>query len=184
MAGRHMGRGQAINLQDLHASPTQKLSIPNRFEFTQFTRAHSDPSSYRQGYAAPPVSPVQKQISKTMCEICGKKLATPASKKRHMETHSDYRRYGCTLCHKRFRQNAHLKKHMRLHTGERPFSCPHCEKRFTQKGTLTGHIRTKHTKECPVQCEQCGAKFPTRNHLRAHKNKCGVQFPKMPNGST
>jgi len=62
----------------------------------------------------------------TMCEVCGKVLATLASKNRHLETHSNYRRYGCSTCGKRFRQNAHLKKHMRLHTGEKPFSCPHC----------------------------------------------------------
>jgi len=108
----------------------------------------------------------------TMCEVCGKVLATLASKNRHLETHSNSRRYGCPTCGKRFRQNAHLKKHMRLHTGEKPFSCPHCDKRFTQKGTLTGHIRTKHTKETPIKCPDCNAGFPTRNHLRAHKNRC------------
>ncbi|GAB5360006.1 hypothetical protein AAMO2058_000590300 [Amorphochlora amoebiformis] len=125
-----------------------------------------------------PRVPTPAVDNRLACPICHKVYATPASRTRHMRTHTDDRPYSCDVCGKKFRQNAHLKKHKRLHTGEKPYQCRYCEKKFTQKSTLTGHERTKHTKETPIGCPDCSARFPTRNHLRAHKSKCpGSKFP-------
>lgn len=140
---------------------------------TQLRSARST-RTYRKPPTAPPTQ--EYKCKGLACLVCGKDFHTNANLIRHMRTHSDERPFKCPECDKAFRQKAHLKKHMRLHNGEKPFVCSHCFRKFTQKSTLTGHVRTKHTYETPYGCPDCPERFPTRNHLRAHRSKCIGQY--------
>lgn len=59
------------------------------------------------------------------CPICHKTFSLARVMKRHLRTHSDFKRYSCEYCGKGFNDTFDLKRHVRTHTGELAITCSH-----------------------------------------------------------
>ncbi|XP_037532152.1 zinc finger protein 497 [Nematolebias whitei] len=115
------------------------------------------------------------------CNICGKKLNSPANLRLHRLSHFALSRgrpqctpgkrpkaHQCPICGKLFVSSSAVALHQRVHTGERPFPCQVCGKRFRQSTHLREHLRT-HSGERPFRCEMCGKGFIQSMHLTEHR---------------
>uniref|UniRef100_A0A3Q0SD56 Zinc finger protein 526 n=1 Tax=Amphilophus citrinellus TaxID=61819 RepID=A0A3Q0SD56_AMPCI len=115
------------------------------------------------------------------CNICGKKLNSPANLRLHRLSHFALgpgrprctqgkrpKAHQCPLCGKLFVSSSGVALHQRVHTGERPFPCQVCGKRFRQNTHLREHLRT-HSGERPFRCEICGKGFIQSMHLAEHR---------------
>ncbi|AWO96343.1 putative zinc finger protein 574-like [Scophthalmus maximus] len=115
------------------------------------------------------------------CNICGKKLNSPANLRLHRLSHFALgpgrprcatgkrpKAHQCPVCGKKFVSSSGVTLHQRVHTGERPFPCQVCGKRFRQNTHLREHLRT-HSGERPFRCEVCGKGFIQSMHLAEHR---------------
>lgn len=115
------------------------------------------------------------------CNICGKKLNSPANLRLHRLSHCALgpgrprctsgkrpKAHQCPVCGKLFVSSSGVALHQRVHTGERPFPCQVCGKRFRQNTHLREHLRT-HSGERPFRCEVCGKGFIQSMHLAEHR---------------
>lgn len=115
------------------------------------------------------------------CNICGKKLNSPANLRLHRLSHCTLgpgrprctsgkrpKAHQCPVCGKLFVSSSGVALHLRVHTGERPFPCQVCGKRFRQNTHLREHLRT-HSGERPFHCEVCGKGFIQSMHLAEHR---------------
>lgn len=115
------------------------------------------------------------------CNICGKKLNSPANLRLHRLSHFAVgpgrprgttgkrpKAHQCPVCGKLFVSSSGVALHQRVHTGERPFPCQVCGKRFRQNTHLREHLRT-HSGERPFCCEVCGKGFIQSMHLAEHR---------------
>ncbi|XP_033979847.1 zinc finger protein 574 [Trematomus bernacchii] len=115
------------------------------------------------------------------CNICGKKLNSPANLRLHRLSHFSLgpgrtrcatgkrtKAHQCPICGKLFVSSSGVALHQRVHTGERPFPCQECGKRFRQNTHLREHLRT-HSGERPFRCEVCGKGFIQSMHLAEHR---------------
>ncbi|KAM6936072.1 uncharacterized protein znf526 isoform 1-T2 [Lycodopsis pacificus] len=115
------------------------------------------------------------------CNICGKKLNSPANLRLHRLSHFALgpgrprctagkrpKVHQCLICGKLFVSSSGVALHQRVHTGERPFPCQVCGKRFRQNTHLREHLRT-HSGERPFRCEVCGKGFIQSMHLAEHR---------------
>ncbi|XP_022612294.1 zinc finger protein 574 [Seriola dumerili] len=115
------------------------------------------------------------------CNICGKKLNSPANLRLHRLSHFALgpgrprcatgkrpKAHQCPICGKQFVSSSGVALHQRVHTGERPFPCQVCGKRFRQNTHLREHLRT-HSGERPFRCEVCGKGFIQSMHLAEHR---------------
>uniref|UniRef100_A0A8C7YIS2 Zinc finger protein 526 n=1 Tax=Oryzias sinensis TaxID=183150 RepID=A0A8C7YIS2_9TELE len=115
------------------------------------------------------------------CNICGKKLNSPANLRLHRLSHFTAglgrprcipgkrpKAHQCPICGKLFVSSSGVALHQRVHTGERPFPCQVCGKRFRQNTHLREHLRT-HSGERPFRCEVCGKAFIQSMHLAEHR---------------
>uniref|UniRef100_UPI0037E76E78 zinc finger protein 574 n=1 Tax=Semicossyphus pulcher TaxID=241346 RepID=UPI0037E76E78 len=115
------------------------------------------------------------------CNICGKKLNSPANLRLHRLSHFAIgpgrprcttgkrpKAHQCPVCGKLFVSSSGVALHQRVHTGERPFPCQVCGKRFRQNTHLREHLRT-HSGERPFRCEMCGKGFIQSMHLAEHR---------------
>uniref|UniRef100_A0A3P8SPT7 Zinc finger protein 526 n=1 Tax=Amphiprion percula TaxID=161767 RepID=A0A3P8SPT7_AMPPE len=115
------------------------------------------------------------------CNICGKKLNSPANLRLHRLSHFALgpgrprcnpgkrpKAHQCPVCGKLFVSSSGVALHQRVHTGERPFPCQVCGKRFRQNTHLREHLRT-HSGERPFCCEVCGKGFIQSMHLAEHR---------------
>ncbi|XP_061633834.1 zinc finger protein 574 [Phyllopteryx taeniolatus] len=113
------------------------------------------------------------------CDICGKKLNSPANLRLHKLSHPGPVRlrgapgkraksHQCPVCGKLFVSSSGVALHQRVHTGERPFPCQICSKRFRQRTHLREHLRT-HSGLRPFCCEMCGKGFVQSMHLVEHR---------------
>ncbi|KAG7321461.1 hypothetical protein KOW79_015876 [Hemibagrus wyckioides] len=112
------------------------------------------------------------------CPICHKTFSLARVMKRHLRTHSDFKRYSCEYCGKGFNDTFDLKRHVRTHTGVRPFKCDVCEKAFTQRCSLEAHLKKVHgvvqqyaykeRRDKLYVCEECGLTAQTQDSLRGH----------------
>uniref|UniRef100_A0A673CPU7 C2H2-type domain-containing protein n=1 Tax=Sphaeramia orbicularis TaxID=375764 RepID=A0A673CPU7_9TELE len=74
------------------------------------------------------------------CNICGKKLNSPANLRLHRLSHFRPKAHQCPVCGKLFVSSSGVALHQRVHTGERPFPCQVCGKRFRQNTHLREHL--------------------------------------------
>lgn len=115
------------------------------------------------------------------CNICGKKLNSPANLRLHRLSHFALgpgrprcpsgkrpKAHQCPICGKLFVSSSGVALHQRVHTGERPFPCQVCGKCFRQNTHLREHLRT-HSGERPFRCEVCGKGFIQSMHLAEHR---------------
>nr|XP_061789517.1 zinc finger protein 574-like [Nerophis lumbriciformis] len=130
----------------------------------------SEPST---STAERPGLPIQGGLD---CDVCGKKLNSPANLRLHKLSHPGPRQtrgkfaksHPCPVCGKLFVSSSGVALHQRVHTGERPFPCQVCGKRFRQSTHLREHLRT-HTGVRPFCCEMCGKSFIQSMHLVEHR---------------
>ncbi|KAM9451400.1 putative transcription factor Ovo-like 1 [Clarias gariepinus] len=112
------------------------------------------------------------------CPVCHKTFCLARVMKRHLRTHSDFKRYSCEYCEKGFNDTFDLKRHVRTHTGVRPFKCTVCEKAFTQRCSLEAHLKKVHgvfqqyaykeRRDKLYVCEECGVTAQTQDSLHSH----------------
>lgn len=138
------------------------------------------------------------------CNICGKKLNSPANLRLHRLSHfavgpgrprhppgKRAKAHQCLTCGKLFVSSSGVALHQRVHTGERPFPCHVCGKRFRQNTHLREHLRT-HSGERPFHCDVCGKGFVQSMHLVEHRrthtgerphtcSQCGKAFKTFSN---
>lgn len=113
------------------------------------------------------------------CEECGRSFKYPSDLKKHLQIHTDMKKFQCTECYRCFRRLHQLNVHKRIHSGEKPYVCNRCGAQFRHDSTLTMHIRTRHDHLKPFSCEGCGKNFGRMSHLRKHqRNVCGKGAPK------
>lgn len=114
------------------------------------------------------------------CNICGKKLASKKSLKRHCSKHTEERKHMCTKCDKSYVYRNELNLHMKTHDGIQ-YMCPICGKSFVTGYVLNRHMRRFHkdTKSNKIMkkmgikrkwnCSKCGYNFLRYIDLKRHK---------------
>ncbi|XP_065056192.1 uncharacterized protein LOC135684528 isoform X1 [Rhopilema esculentum] len=113
------------------------------------------------------------------CDECGRSFKYPSDLKKHLQIHTDMKKFQCDECCRCFRRLHQLNVHKRIHSGEKPYSCNRCGAQFRHDSTLTMHIRTRHDHLKPFSCEGCGKNFGRMSHLRKHqRNVCGKGTPR------
>ncbi|XP_029958928.1 zinc finger protein 574 [Salarias fasciatus] len=165
--------------------------------------ATPEPSTSAAGGTASGASPGVARAGLD-CNICGKKLNSPANLRLHRLSHfaagpgrprhaagKRAKAHQCLTCGKLFVSSSGVALHQRVHTGERPFPCHVCGKRFRQNTHLREHLRT-HSGERPFHCDVCGKGFVQSMHLVEHRrthtgerphtcSQCGKAFKTFSN---
>lgn len=157
---------QVAKKSDSQAEPAKDLTSEPSTSATVETEAGDSSSLLRGGLD---------------CNICGKKLNSPANLRLHRLSHFALgpgrprcasgkrpKAHQCPVCGKLFVSSSGVALHQRVHTGERPFPCQVCGKRFRQNTHLREHLRT-HSGERPFRCEVCGKGFIQSMHLAEHR---------------
>lgn len=84
------------------------------------------------------------------CPLCGKKLNTKLTLKKHMIVHSDEKKYKCQQCGDEFKRAKTLKNHLIMHTGLHAYSCPFCDRTFVNGSNCLTHKLRMHPEEYAV----------------------------------
>ncbi|XKL62402.1 hypothetical protein PGB90_002235 [Kerria lacca] len=101
------------------------------------------------------------------CNLCGTRVMTKLSLKRHIRSHSGIKTDACSICGKTFKRSDYLATHYKLHVGARTYQCAVCGKEFTSKTNLTTHEKV-HLEQKDYICQQCNKSFTRRDKLRDH----------------
>lgn len=101
------------------------------------------------------------------CNLCGTRVMSKTSLKRHIRSHSGIKTGTCSICGKTFKRSDYLATHYKLHNGARTYQCSICGKEFTAKTNLTLHERV-HSDQKDYSCHQCDKSFSRRDKLRDH----------------
>lgn len=102
------------------------------------------------------------------CPTCDKSFRSASGMNRHVrDVHEGTKNFVCDVCGRRLASRASRDEHRRTHTGERPHACEICGKSFKQKASLHVH-RLYHSKVLPYHCDQCGRGFRRRQELDKH----------------
>ncbi|XP_043204038.1 zinc finger protein 628-like isoform X2 [Amphibalanus amphitrite] len=120
------------------------------------------------------------------CPYCQKQLSSSSSLQKHVQLHTNERRFRCTTCDRAFMDRRALSRHEVDHTGVRPFCCSVCGKTLLSSHALRIHQRS-HLGIKPAECHVCQKKMSSaqmlREHLRIHTGErpfsceiCGRTF--------
>nr|XP_053635907.1 zinc finger X-linked protein ZXDA-like [Cherax quadricarinatus]XP_053635908.1 zinc finger X-linked protein ZXDA-like [Cherax quadricarinatus]XP_053635909.1 zinc finger X-linked protein ZXDA-like [Cherax quadricarinatus]XP_053635910.1 zinc finger X-linked protein ZXDA-like [Cherax quadricarinatus]XP_053635911.1 zinc finger X-linked protein ZXDA-like [Cherax quadricarinatus] len=105
-----------------------------------------------------------------ICELCGLRLATRESRRRHiLAKHIKERTNFCSVCGKTFIFKFALKAHKAVHSDTPNFICV-CGMSFTVRASYMDHIKRIHraASEIKYLCELCFKSFGDRHTLRLH----------------
>ncbi|XP_045626400.2 uncharacterized protein [Procambarus clarkii] len=105
-----------------------------------------------------------------MCELCGLRLATRESRRRHiLAKHIKERNNVCNVCGKTFIFKFALRTHKAVHSDTPNFICV-CGMSFTLRASYMDHIKRRHraASEIKYQCELCLKSLGDRHTLRHH----------------
>ncbi|XP_042213311.1 oocyte zinc finger protein XlCOF6-like [Homarus americanus] len=105
-----------------------------------------------------------------MCELCGLRLATRESRRRHiLSKHIKERTNVCGVCGKAFIFKFALKTHQAVHSDTPSFICV-CGSSFKLRSSYMDHVRRIHraASEMTFMCELCFKSFGDRHTLRIH----------------
>ncbi|XP_065203762.1 zinc finger protein 93-like [Planococcus citri] len=101
------------------------------------------------------------------CPLCDFKTALATSLSRHVNLHTENRKFICDQCGSCFHTLSALKDHtVYVHSNERNYSCEICGQRFKLKSGLNRHFKT-HSNEKEFKCF-CGQVYKFRTNLRRH----------------
>lgn len=164
----NMEQGQVIMASsDLQGN----LTLHNVPGLSGTTKRSGVPSNRNVGLTTP-----RRRLSTDprSCDQCGRCFKYPSDLKKHLQIHTDIKKFACDECPRMFRRLHQLNVHRRIHTGEKPYVCNRCSAQFRHDSTLTMHIRTRHDHLKPFTCDGCAKKFGRMSHLRKHqRNVCG-----------
>ena len=111
-----------------------------------------------------------KEIDKTICTICNKRVANVSKIQVYIEVVHGNPDNGCSLCGKKVKNMKLHKRHRHSDISgyEHPF-CIQCGKKFTTKGALRRHKEKIH-EDKKEQCIHCGMWFRNfTDHVKTHK---------------
>ncbi len=101
------------------------------------------------------------------CPLCDFKTTLAASLSRHVNLHTDNRKFICDQCGSCFHTLSALKEHtVYMHSNERNYSCEICGQRFKLKSGLNRHFKT-HSDQKEYKCF-CGQIYKFRTNLKRH----------------
>ncbi|XP_055621842.1 zinc finger protein 665-like isoform X2 [Toxorhynchites rutilus septentrionalis] len=111
------------------------------------------------------------------CKVCGIKLSTKSSWKRHMKGHTE-EGFCCDICKEKFSSHSVLAKHKRrVHEQvAKNYICVDCGNTYDSNAALREH-RVSHTDERRWECKVCGMKFKRNHNLLNHKKTHLVEKP-------
>lgn len=104
-------------------------------------------------------------------ENCEKRFSLYSLLKKHLEVHSDEKKYLCGMCEASFNTYDTFRYHQKTHNGQRNHLCPDCGKTYYQACHLRDHIFSKHTNNW-VFCKYCSAKYKSPSALRQNYTVC------------
>ncbi|XP_013777580.2 zinc finger and BTB domain-containing protein 24-like [Limulus polyphemus] len=125
-----------------------------------------------------------------LCAQCGAKFCARQGLQRHMQQlHCDLRPFECPYCDYKCKCKTNLKRHIEFHTDKRRFVCEVCGAAFHAFATLKEHNAYVHSDARDYVCEQCGKGFKGRSglkrHMRIHSDArpylcyCGQSYKRM-----
>lgn len=108
------------------------------------------------------------QPKRFSCDKCNSSFSQKITLVQHLKSHSQIKSYQCKDCNLNFKQNASLFKHRRQKHSNDIVQCLECGKTLVNKETLEQHLRSKHRAESNITCEKCDKKFASRSALKYH----------------
>ncbi|KAJ4440485.1 hypothetical protein ANN_08626 [Periplaneta americana] len=101
---------------------------------------------------------VHEKVRHAMCHICPKTFTNRRALKEHLYTHGEINeKIQCDVCEKWLKNHTTLRSHMQCHSNKL-FSCPHCDKVYNMLKSLRFHLQT-HSDVRPHKCLVCGKTF-------------------------
>jgi len=125
---------------------------------------------------------------------CGMSFTKKYHLNRHLDLHSENKKYTCHICQKSFQQITGLQAHVKRHFGsEMEIQCTHCGQFYAGAQTLKKHVKHVHEGVRPYPCPKCSKSFKStpalKYHIKTHDNPNGrkrglnkerVYVPKRP----
>ncbi|XP_069704130.1 zinc finger protein 774-like [Periplaneta americana] len=110
---------------------------------------------------------VHEKVRHAMCHICPKTFTNRRALKEHLYTHGEINeKIQCDVCEKWLKNHTTLRSHMQCHSNKL-FSCPHCDKVYNMLKSLRFHLQT-HSDVRPHKCLVCGKTFKRKQGLKTH----------------